>query len=810
LTGFSRFLFGVKANVPVFAEFLSAILFLSALAGIVVSFVTDKRRRIVAVLPIAYFAFGLSSKTADNPVYSTLVTPAMFLLGTLTLVDLMEFQVWKPLARFLCWAGLATGALYLGNATYREMFFFGNADTRLMAEQWIRENVPSSFTVAGGRYTCLAPDLIRHEDSSEGDVWVRSDPRDPRRAHYFLINRFNPEDKPLPLFRNFATEIYVRENREIERDWQLPVFQKIPSVHQPDLILLESTDFFRSPKVVTVSPDQPARKTLLAHRDVDDVWVIVRCGNMPSHVRLSVGGREKAWKLSSNQAVWADLKHVRCRLPLLRNRRAYRISATAGPGAVQVTLAVTPEEKGAALFQVGAFREALPWLVQSLERKTHPTTAAMAQICLAMTEGRDKAAALERPSTLAAYLDREIASADLAVLYGISENYLKRLPYVEWAAEHLTGEGFRLVSPKESRAGMLAAEETTNDTRRIYSPLVMLEPGCYAGHLEYALTDMRRERGVVRVSVLDAAGNEVCPSRVMTLNGSAPGSFERLDIPFQKPADPISIKLRIEVANGLDVAVKGLSVGPDPVAGVSALKRALGALVYGERPESAAVPAAYDLLMAAARRFEERKDVENSRRFYAAAGRACPNRMEPIEGILRLGSRDARLDIPHDVISAVLRYGEAAARREARPVDAVFSGGVRLAGVSLTADKVKAGEDLGMKLLWDVRDALPRLNSLVVWVHFVDSEGRTVFQGDHGLVSDLAAPSGAKTFGTEDFYSIRIPPEAKPGAYRIRVGLWIPYERNRLRVGSSSLPTAKRGVEIATVQVGPPGSEAPQ
>ncbi|MDI6774402.1 MAG: glycosyltransferase family 39 protein [Verrucomicrobiota bacterium] len=798
LTGLARFAFGIRANVPVFARFLTPILFACALAGILTAFLKDKACRVVAVLPIAYFAVGLSSKTADNPVYSTLVTPAMILLGVVAIADLMAFTAWKPLPRILGSLMLLLAGLLLGNAAWQELFFFRHEDTRLLLEQWLKENAPAQSSVKAGRYAFLAPDLLEKEAAVTNDIWVRCDRRERVPSGYFLMNRLILEEKSLALFRNWPAEIYARESRNLERNWRLPVCQKIPSAFAPVLILADSADFYRSAKVFDARAGRPARKTLVARAPIEDVVVTARCGPVPARVRVSVGGRTQEWNLASDQAVWAAFGRVRRRWPLLKDLWAYRVSADSSGGPVRVTLAVTPEEKAMTLFQMGEYAAAR----DRMPRSDNPTVAAAAALSRAIAGKGDGTAGAESDSLLQAYLDREFGVGDMSLVYAVSAARLDGISYLSWPARDLQADGFRCEAKPDLCAGdLLTPEETTNAARRVSSPLVMLPGGCYRARLRFvAFWWHPVEPGPIRVNLLDAAGRLVCAGTTLETKTLDSPLFGAFDVAFQKPAGPASARIVAEVPSTSDLMIRDLSVQPDPVAGVDALKDALGVASSDVSPLSAAQLVNYDVLMGLADAFNARGLADRGALCYAAASCAYPTRIEPLDALAK-APQHIRSALPDDVKAALAGLVATGQSRRVRPVEAAFAGGIRLTGWRLSADRVRPGEEVGLRLLWDVSETRRPLGSVAVWAHFVNAEGRTVFRGDHGIVFDLASPEGIRLFGTEDCFRVQTPADAAPGSYTIRVGLWVPRERNRLKLERASAPSSKHGVEIGTLTV---------
>jgi hypothetical protein len=462
---------------------------------------------------------------------------------------------------------------------------------------------------------------------------------------------------------------------------------------------------------------------------------------------------------------------------------------------------------------LGAYREALPWLEQAAAEGS-PSAAAWRQIAAAILNPDEEALARRPFSALAAYVGRPMAAPELNLLYGVSAGYLDDLPHMNWDASQLSGEGFRFVGAQvvsmprwamenedhPEGPGVLMPEMTSNAVRRVLGPLTMLPSGGYGFRLYCSPGNPIESPTRIEVTLRDAAGRLVGRPEFMTLDPARFGTVEMLECSLQKPARPVSVRAVLEMTNSLNLVIHRAELRPDWLAGVMALNRALGSLVYNEPVRGAAVPSNYDVLMAMADSLAATDRPGRSRPFYLAATQACPNRMDPVEGLIR-SSQPIRSDLPEEVVSRVSEYAAAAASSREQPVEVVFNGGIRLTGFSMTSKQVRPGETLGVRLRWDVAEADSRRCRAAVWVHVLDADGRIAFQGDHALQADLAIPSGVRTLGMSEYWPMPVPASIKPGTYKVRVGLWVPYQRLRLTAESDTVPIVKRGAELATVEV---------
>ncbi len=793
-TGPVRRLFGLWVNLPVFWEGLSPTLFGAACVGIVVAFARrDSMRMLLAVLPVAYGVVGFSSKTAENPVYHTLVTPALTLLGVWTLADVARIRQVQPWARSAACLLLGATFFWLGNAAWREAFFFQHEDTRLLLEHWLKENVPSSLPIRTGRRAYL-PWAVRSEAPNASPVCVRCDPRTLVPTNFFLLHRLAIEERSLAPFRNATAEVFVGPKAGIAPDWALPAYQKIPSAFGSVLVLAESPDFIRSAKLFDVEPGKTVRKTLASRNALDELLVRVQAHAYPTRVEVVVGRWRRAWTLASDQTGWAVVSKPACRGPRIPGLRLYAVSARATGGTARIQLAVTAEERALALFQSGAYAEALCRLPDAeTPLRAAVQTLAREMVGLPATNVPGEARLTSKPDSAA-------DASDPLARYGLSSAYIRALPYLQWSAESLETEGFRCdLLPDEAVGTLLLPVATDRPWRRIATPPVFLPGGAYCAELERldSCWHPGHPEGI-RLRVEDAVGHLVAEG---VASHSRSGKTDvRNVLAFQKPAYPAVVRLVLDIPSAFEPRVRGLSLRPD----LAVSARAWEALAAGIRENrsllDAAWPAHYELLLDLARAWEKRCAFSKAAAAYGAASRACPTRLEALDGLAGLPS-EACAALPDDVQDQLAERKRTAAARTRRPLDTRFAKGFRLTGWALTHESARPGEKVGLRLFWDVSGVRRRFDDVAVWVHFMAPDGRRAFQGDHGLRAGLTAPATASFLGLQDYTWITVPSNAVPGIYGIRVGLYVPRYRIRFSATSGRDTVVGSGVRIGRLMI---------
>ena len=125
-----------------------------------------------------------------------------------------------------------------------------------------------------------------------------------------------------------------------------------------------------------------------------------------------------------------------------------------------------------------------------------------------------------------------------------------------------------------------------------------------------------------------------------------------------------------------------------------------------------------------------------------------------------------------------------------------------LAGFDLSATKVKPGDTLHLTLVWKALDRFDR--SYKVFTHVINDQNVFAGQRDAVPVGDTR-PTTTWRRGEVlvDKYDIPIAPDAKPGSYRLTVGMYAQDGGARLQITNATGDSLGNSVSLATVEVAP-------
>jgi len=139
-----------------------------------------------------------------------------------------------------------------------------------------------------------------------------------------------------------------------------------------------------------------------------------------------------------------------------------------------------------------------------------------------------------------------------------------------------------------------------------------------------------------------------------------------------------------------------------------------------------------------------------------------------------------------------------------RPSGVVFGNRITLIGADLTTPRARPGQNVRLTLYWRAETKLER--SLTVFTHLVTADDRLVAQHDGLPVNDTRPTTTWLTSEIiRDTHEWNIPPNAPPGSYRIKVGLYDHGQPDmpRLSVLDSSGQAIADSALLGTLEVTP-------
>jgi len=511
-----RFLLSMKANLPVFVDLLGPVILILAAIFLLLTVVRRNRTHwVVAALPLFYIFVGLTMKPAVQPVYHTVTIPAL-ILGAAMFIS--EISSWKRLGALGKLAGIAMAAailLPLANAGSREALLFQLPDTRVLAKDWVENNVPTTFRTCGSKYSFIADDFDTKPGPFEGVAWVRSDFREhPEEGDPKIHEIALEDDERLVVFRNLPTEFYLSKNPLIKEGFTRPLRQRIPAIPERKLIMADEGTFYRTTHYLQGRRSESKRE-VYSDRLLDEVLVVVRGGTADSRVEISLGGADAVLDVAANTTEQAWLRELRPGLPYLRRGYHYPLR----------------------------FR----------------CSADDPLICLGFSD--DEKEALQQPAPASP------TAEDFAEKYGMNSSYLDRLPYIHLTPDVLTSETpARVLSDRlaVNDAALFIPATTNSIPRSIHTDVLRLEPGEYTVLLHADLVEQSEIRTDLVLLVMDCNG-KAAADPVALEPVDAGGAFVPLAAGFRIGSHPAGVRCRIDVGGDAEILIERVDILPRPV-----------------------------------------------------------------------------------------------------------------------------------------------------------------------------------------------------------------------------------------------------
>jgi hypothetical protein len=298
-----------------------------------------------------------------------------------------------------------------------------------------------------------------------------------------------------------------------------------------------------------------------------------------------------------------------------------------------------------------------------------------------------------------------------------------------------------------------------------------------------------RGEGTVAVSVVDRLGR-VRATEAREARGSSGYLDHELAIDL---ADRVAeARLELQVRGGAGIVLDRVGIEPDVAATVAGFAE-LAEVTAGARPPHGGLArGSYPALVALGQQAAAAGDGARAATVFRAAVALRPELAPALEGLASLDSRFRSEDHP-------ARSSEIDKSREARrlrPVRAGFAGGQQLVGYRLDGQVAAPGGEIGLDLYFEAPLASEAVEELVVWIHFLDGEGRIAFRGDRPFADYLRLERDPLEL-TPWFYRIPVPADVRPGEYRVEVGLWNPDTGRKLKRRTSMFGDRRKGIELA-------------
>ncbi len=428
----ARWWFGLTHNLPDFYKLLSPPIFLLLIPWTVYELCGLRRRpgtALIASVPLLYIFVAVPFKPLTHPQYHGMAIALLFVLAGGALADMWRAGKSCITARIATLSAMTIAVYLLAVQTHEANFYYQCRDTRLIADYWLKDNVPASFQIAAGHYTLTytPPEVA----NPRGRVMLSSNFRPHRPpVKTALKTRIDLKDNSYELFRNPVITTYVHDSAWLSGRPRPPVYLAVATPHSRYPILTETDSLLRTPRVFDLAPGVNEHRVIFSKQKLDEIIVVHRNADSQSDLVLDIGKDKRKFKMAPFESGFTICKPRRKALRARPNRYVYEVDVKSANSFCDLRLAISEENKGAALFQIGRFRECLPYLQSACAKAPSPTLAAM--IVDAADAGGNTIKIREETKQMADIFHKTgWNSRKLLEHYKIAPEYLESLPYLE-------------------------------------------------------------------------------------------------------------------------------------------------------------------------------------------------------------------------------------------------------------------------------------------------------------------------------------------------------------------------------------------
>ncbi|MFW6152080.1 MAG: hypothetical protein ACOC6C_03805, partial [Verrucomicrobiota bacterium] len=368
-------------------------------------------------------------KPLTHPQYHGMAITLLFVLTGGALADMWKAGKSRIAAKIATLSAMTIAVYLLAVQTHEANFYYQCRDTRLIADYWLKDNVPESFQIAAGHYTLTytPPEVA----NPLGRVMLSSNFRPHRPpVKTALRTRIDLKDNNYELFRNPVITTYVHDSAWLSGRPRPPVYLAVATPHSRYPILTETDSLLRTPRVFDLAPGVNKHRVIFSQQKLEEIIVIHRNAGSQSELILDIGKDKQKIKMAPFESGFTICKPRRTALRARPNRYVYEVAVKSANSFCDLRLAMSEENKGVALFQIGRFRECLPYLQSAYAKAPSPTLASMIIEAAAVGDNTIK----NREATIQMadlFQETEWNSQRLLEHYKIAPEYLESLPYLE-------------------------------------------------------------------------------------------------------------------------------------------------------------------------------------------------------------------------------------------------------------------------------------------------------------------------------------------------------------------------------------------
>lgn len=654
-------------------------------------------------------------------------------------------------------------------------YFLWQKDTRVLAAEWIKENIPPGAKIGIEGYSVYNPPVYYEGYSLLGD-FSKEDVEGLKKKVDFIILSSTVYGQLNPYQKSFYDSLeergyLIKLFRTKQVDFANPTIKLFKLSHQGgkfssliprpywedggiyDLSFGEGP-YGKEPLSFWIGPKERIKRVILSEKGLDTVAILLYNGSEKTVLNIK-GASKRRITLKPYEGTVVTFKPSRS-FPFIRY--TYNISIGCGRGGSFVRILTEPKAIAHALLESGDWKGAITAL------KGHKDQEAYSLLGLAYSMGEQWNEALGSFKKGLTFSIRDVQGSkewekSFEGLTNIDSAFLKDSLTVNYNAEKLysiTGKKMGPIAyfdPEVDKPGYL-----------LFGPYKRFPAGAFRAVFKINAIGP----GGSPAARIDVYAKEIITERRVRNSG---GRFEEFFLDFCNEGPEEPLEFRVEALGAKELWVEEIKVFPDIQGnykrflgmihhywGLSALKSGL----FEEAMEHFKI--AGDLgykdtegFYQMGRVYEEMGIKEEAIRAYRRVIGDIPNHIDSLLALRRLRYRGAMLGEKIKALTPEYRIGQN------------FGDYIEFIGYSIDKERLCPGEEFDIFYFW--RSSRKIRVNYFIFVHF-RSDGATIFQNDH--YPFLETKRWRKGGVVREDYTLKVPPDAPAGNYDIIIGVWDP------------------------------------
>jgi hypothetical protein len=431
----------------------------------------------------------------------------------------------------------------------QEAFFFGYADTRTIAREWICRNIPPSFAVSGSAYSADDPYAGYTGQRNAGELFVSSCLAGmPIPPNGILVKEFSMENRmPGIIRRNPSLKVFVVPGRDIKKGFKIPPFSHCPARKSgTGLVFLNGKDFGIDPLQFQINPGR--QLMLVSEEGIRKIAVSLTNSFSATGVTIKLGREERKIGIAPYETRIILFEHPAREFPFTKHFYKLSIDKEEDTSQVFVKIGTDSYKIGKPYYDAGLYREAIKYFEKAKE--SYETAILLAE-CYRKTGQVEKAAEL----------NERIGNIDDT---GLSEEILRNANTVRFESTEFTAHRGQKVIDEGKSCIAISCQEREEDC--IYGPYDGFPHGSFIARYKLKISDVSSDTKI-KLDVAARLGDKIITETF--LEPKKTEGFIGVELPFRIDTPAEILEFRIALTGKGEILLDYVEIFPDITASIN-------------------------------------------------------------------------------------------------------------------------------------------------------------------------------------------------------------------------------------------------